>query len=304
MLKSLIQPLQLFIKGATGKDRHQKQQLAQQLISLQVAYDRLQESCGTLQDEHDTLQRNIEKLQRRYGKLQRDRDLLQRDRNELNALFNYADKENQGLDAEKDEMRSHIQKLEAEKAALHSKVVFLEHKLGLRAYEAGTDYTQPDAKVTPDSQLQNRPDRGPDREPLTAEPLAPTVIDTISTGLKDDLTADQDREFIVDLSEVSLALVGGHETTHREVAEELKKYGLKRCIHVPPHSRESNNRHQIRDKIGNCDLVVTITSYVDHSVSNCVKQLRDTQMLTGEVIRVHCHGKSGVVREVLQYFAT
>lgn len=298
MFKSLIQPLQLFIKGATGKDRYQKQQLAQQLISLQVAYDHLQENCGTLQDEQDVLQRNIEKLQKRYGKLQRDRDLLQRDRNELNALFNYADKENQGLDAEKGEMRSHIQKLEAEKAALHSKVVFLEHKLGLRAYESGADYTEPDAKVT-DSQLESRTD-----EPLTAEPLAPTAIEDISADLEAELTAEQDREFIVDLSEVSLALVGGHETTHREVAEELKKYGLKRCIHVPPHSRESNNRHQIKDKIGNCDLVVTITSYVDHSVSNCVKQLRDTQMLTGEVIRVHCHGKSGVVREVLQYFAT
>lgn len=298
MFKSLIQPLQLFIKGATGKDRYQKQQLAQQLISLQVAYDHLQESCGTLQDEQDVLQRNIEKLQKRYGKLQRDRNLLQRDRNELNALFNYADKENQGLDAEKGEMRSHIQKIEAEKAALHSKVVFLEHKLGLRAYESGADYTEPEAKVT-DSQLESRTD-----EPLTAEPLAPTAIKDISADLEADLTAEQDREFIVDLSEVSLALVGGHETTHREVAEELKKYGLKRCIHVPPHSRESNNRHQIKDKIGNCDLVVTITSYVDHSVSNCVKQLRDTQMLTGEVIRVHCHGKSGVVREVLQYFAT
>ena len=294
MFKSLIQPLQLFIKGATGKDRHQKQQLAQQLISLQVAYDRLQESCGTLQNEHDTLQRNIEKLQTRYSKLQRDRDFLQRDRNELNALFNYADKENKGLDAEKDEMRSHIQKLEAEKAALHSKVVFLEHKLGLRAYETGADSNQADAKAA-DSQL--------DSQLLTAEPLAPDAADVISANLE-PLSAEQDIEFTVDLSNISLALVGGHETTHREVAEELKKYGLKRCVHVPPHSRESNNRHQIRDKIGNCDLVVTITSYVDHSVSNCVKQLSDTQMLTGEVIRIHCHGKSGVVREVLQYFAT
>ncbi|MGB3297185.1 MAG: DUF2325 domain-containing protein [Phormidesmis sp.] len=284
MLKSLIQPLQLFIKGATGKDRHQKQQLAQQLISLQVAYDRLQESCGTLQQKHDTLQHSIEQLQKRYGSLQRDHGLLQRDRNELNTLFNYADKENKGLDAETSEMRSHIQKIEAEKAALHSKVVFLEHKLGLRAYE-------PD---TPDAQSESL------HSPLlTSKSTEPADL---SDG---DLEAELEAaEFIVDLSEVSLALVGGHETTHREVAEELKKYGLKRCIHVPPHSRESNNRHQIRDKIGNCDLVVTITSYVDHSVSNCVKQLRDTQMLTGEVIRVHCHGKSGVVREVLQYFAT
>ncbi|PZO58650.1 MAG: hypothetical protein DCF15_04845, partial [Phormidesmis priestleyi] len=107
----------------------------------------------------------------------------------------------------------------------------------------------------------------------------------------------------IDLSNVSLALIGGHETTHREVSEELKKYGLKRCIHIPPHSIVSNSRSQIKDKISNCDLIVTITSYVDHSVTQCVKQLKDTQMLTGEVIRVHCHGKSGVVREVLDHFS-
>ena len=58
-----------------------------------------------------------------------------------------------------------------------------------------------------------------------------------------------------------------------------------------------------RDKISNCDLIVTVTSHVDHSVSECVKQLKDAQVLAGECIRVSCHGKSGLVREVLNYFA-
>ena len=107
----------------------------------------------------------------------------------------------------------------------------------------------------------------------------------------------------IDLSNVSLALIGGHETTYRTVSEELRQYGLKHCVHVPPHSIASNSRHQIKDKISNCDLIITITSYVDHSVSKCVKQLKDAKMLAGECIRVSCHGKSGLVREVLEHFA-
>ena len=263
MFKSLIQPFQLFMKGATGKDRHQKQQLNQQLMRLQVAYDAIQESCGTLQHEHDALQKAQDQLQQRY-------DRLKRDRNDINALFNCADQENQELAAKALGMRSHLKRLQSDNAALESKIIYLEHKLGLQSYsnEATLEASNDELNLVLEDQRS---------------PEAPGLID---------------------LSNISLALVGGHETTHREVTEELKKYGLKRCIHVPPHSRESNSRHQIKDKIGRCDLVVTITSYVDHSVSNCVKQLKETSMLTGEVIKVHCHGKSGVVREVLQYFAT
>ena len=264
MFKSLLQPLQLFMKGATGKDRHQKQQLNQQLIRLQMAYEALQESFDTLQHQHDTLQRERDQLQQRY-------DRLQRDRNDINALFNCADQENRELDAKVLGMRSRIKHLKADNAALDSKIIYLEHKLGLQAYRDRTD----DNDAVFDAS-----------DVILEDVRSPAALD------------------LIDLSNISLALVGGHETTHREVTEELKKYGLKRCIHVPPHSRESNSRHQIKDKIGSCDLVVTITSYVDHSVSNCVKQLKETSMLTGEVIRVHCHGKSGVVREVLQYFST
>jgi hypothetical protein len=290
MFKSLVEQYKLFVKGATGKDRHQKHQLTQQLMRLQGAYDCLQEDCDTLKRKHDTLQRNLDQLQKKHSQLKGDR-------NELNALFNYADKENQALDAEIEEMRSHFQTreqtLEADNATLQSRVIYLEHKLGLRAY-ADDPANTPNSNAVSDPQQTKQP---AGRKQLATGPW-PQATD-LTTDFS-DLTL----QAIVDLSNVSLALVGGHETTHREVTEELKKYGLKRCIHIPPHSRESNSRHQIKDKIGNCDLIVTITSYIDHAVSNCVKQLQDTQMLTGEVIRVHCHGKSGVVREVLQYFSS
>ncbi|MEM6452022.1 MAG: DUF2325 domain-containing protein [Cyanobacteria bacterium P01_D01_bin.105] len=267
MLKSLIQPLQLFIKGATGKDRHLNQQLTQQLMRLEVAYDGLQKDYTALGQRYDSLKVKHSQLTAQYEQLKARYDQITGDQKDWNALLNYADKESKELSAEKGKLRSQLKRLESEKADLVGQVAVLEHKLGLREYDA--DYSV---------ELEPPGDSESDLSLMDNEP--------------------------VDLSDISLALVGGHETTHREVKEELKKYGLKRCIHVPPHSRESNSRHQIKDKISNCDLVVTITSYVDHSVVECVKKLKASQMLTGEVIRVHTHGKSSVVREVLDYFAT
>ncbi|MFK8183025.1 MAG: DUF2325 domain-containing protein [Phormidesmis sp.] len=255
MLKSLIQPFQLFIKGASGKDRQLNQQLTQQLMRLQDAYNGLQAEYVALGQSYDNLKAKHVQLKSRYDKLSSD----QRD---WNALLNYADSEAKELSTEKVQLRAQLKRLETEKTDLAGQVAVLEHKLGLREYSD-------------------------EFEPSEASELDLTLISNDS----------------VDLSNVSLALVGGHETTHREVRDELKKYGLKRCIHVPPHSRESNNRHQIKDKISNCDLVVTITSYVDHSVVECVKKLKASHVLAGDVIKVHTHGKSSVVREVLDYFA-
>lgn len=274
MFKSLMQPLQLFLKGASGKDRHKKQKLAQQLHALQVAYDRLQ--CD-LDNQSNAF------------------EALQRDRNELNTLFNCADQENKELTAKNKGLRSQLKKLEEDNQTLRSELIYRNQKDEISAYQNTSE------PLSAGSGLKGRDAKG------SAKGLEHLGNGTLENGKPrvglDNLASAGGIDDAVNLSEVSLALIGGHETTHREVSEELKKYGLKRCVHVPPHSIASNSRNQIKDKISQCDLIVTITSYVDHSVVRCVKQLRDTQMLAGEVIRVSCHGKSGVVREVLDYFA-
>ena len=248
MFKSLMQPFQLFLKGATGKDRHEKRQIAQQLVSIQVAYDRLQDTCDRLQKDHESLQEKY--------------DTLQRDRNDFKDLFYYADKENK-------EVRSQLQKLTRRNAMLVGKIAVLENQISLHAYQSNGSASLEDDSAEDD------------------------FIQQFQIGDFEQL----------DLSDVSVALIGGHETTHREVTEALRKYGLKRCVHIPPHSIASHSRSQIKNKISNCDLILTITTYVDHPVSHCVKQLKETQMLSGEVIRTSSKGKSGVVRDILQYFA-
>lgn len=284
MFKSLIQPLQLFLKGATGKDRHHSQQLTQQLMQLQVAYDGLQDERTSVEEDYSTLKAQHVQLQAKHSLLRRRHDDLIEDQQDWNALLNYADEEAKKLVSEKGKLRSQIKRLEAEKAGLIGRVAVLEHQLGLREY---SEEAIANHKIAKDLASESLATKDEDSEDLATEATDLTLIS----------------EGSVDLSSVSLALVGGHETTHRGVREELKKYGLKRCIHVPPHSRESNSLHQIKDKISNCDLIVTITSYVDHSVSKCVKQLKANQVLAGDVILVHTHGKSSVVREVLDYFA-
>ena len=249
MFKSLMQPFQLFLKGATGKDRHEKRQISQQLVSIQVAYDRLQDTCDRLQKDHESLQEKY--------------DALQRDRNDFKDLFYYADKENK-------EVRSQLQTFSRKNAMLIGKVAVLENQISLHAYQNNGGSSCLEGALAEDDAIQQ------------------FQVENFEQ---------------LDLSNVSVALVGGHETTHREVTEALRKYGLKRCVHIPPHSIASYSRSQIKDKISSCDLILTITTYIDHPVSQCVKQLKETHMLSGEVVRTSSKGKSGVVREILLYFA-
>jgi len=286
MFKSLMQPLQLLIKGVSGKDRQAKQQLSQQLFALQGACGRLQKECDRLQQDNEA-QRNAF-------------EVLQRDRNELDTLLSYADRENQDLSTHNKQLRSQLQQLEENNQLLRSKLIYLNQKADIRAYQ------QSDGQSDGQSGESLRAKDGQD-------PISFKILPTEKSRQKaarqkagefESTSRNADTHPLINLSQISLALIGGHETTYREVSEALKAYGLKRCIHVPPHSIASNSRNQIKDKISQCDLIVTITTYVDHSVVRCVKQLKEAQLLAGDVIRVSCHGKSGVVREVIAYFST
>ena len=272
MFKPVFQAVQMFLKGATGKDRQAKQNIADQLLAVQIAYDQLQQ-------QHSQLQQKCDRLSATNGDLQQRQTYLQK---ELDDFVNFADTDAKELAAENQDLQRRLRQSEDEKGQLQNvngtllgKIAYLNSQLDLRSYQEAEG-----------------------NEPIVRESIGADSETTVAIAASNSEFTD-----FVDLSNISLALIGGHETTYRKVTEELQQYGLKTCIHVPPHSIASNSRNQIKDKISHCDLVITITSYVDHSVSRCVKQLKDTQMLAGECIRVSCHGKSGLVREVLQYFA-
>lgn len=108
----------------------------------------------------------------------------------------------------------------------------------------------------------------------------------------------------VDLSKVSIALVGGHDNTRHHVIEKLQQaHGLKkRYLHELSHEHTSD-RGQVKEKIKNCDFVFVITGYVSHKLHDSVMQLRDKDALKGDVIRLDNHGTTGVLRDILTYVA-
>ncbi|MEM6596871.1 MAG: DUF2325 domain-containing protein [Cyanobacteria bacterium P01_C01_bin.69] len=288
MFKPVFQAVQMFLKGASGRDRHDKHQLSEHLLALQVAYDQQQQQQDALQKQNSRLQRECDRLQTAHSQVEKERDRLKNahkdlaqrlksNKVELEEYINIADIDTKSLEQENRELQNRLRQSEDEKetlqgtnVSLRCDLAVLKNQLNILNYQIADGALQTDV--------------------VTESSLLTTLSYDVNLGE-------------IDLSDVSLALVGGHETTYRKVTEELENYGLKTCVHVPPRSIASASRHKIKDKISNCDLIVTVTSHVDHSVSECVKQLKDAQVLAGECIRVSCHGKSGLVREVLNYFA-
>ena len=105
-----------------------------------------------------------------------------------------------------------------------------------------------------------------------------------------------------DLSGFRLALVGGHPTTRRGVIEELRlNYGLKHFVEIPRMSEANTSRNRVKSKIHRCTLVVLITGYMSHRLTEIVFSLKDAGALAGDVLQLNCKGKSGVLRGILEH---
>ncbi|MBE9064833.1 hypothetical protein [cf. Phormidesmis sp. LEGE 11477] len=114
-------------------------------------------------------------------------------------------------------------------------------------------------------------------------------------------TAADTGESEPNLSNLVLGIVGGHEATRREVIHELtEKYGLRRCAEVPPTWEGRHQKRVVRQKLEHCDLIVIITGYMNHSLTQAVFALKESGALRGEVELLNFRGKSGVVREILR----
>lgn len=132
----------------------------------------------------------------------------------------------------------------------------------------------------------------------SAEPWQPeTAVDKDNISTTAELTE-------VDLSEIRLALVGGHATTRRAVIQALtEQHELQHWIEIAPFSESSLGSNKLKAKIQRCDLIVIITGYMNHSLTHAVYRLKEKGALQGEVILLNNRGKSGVVREIMRYFA-
>ena len=62
MLKPVVHAVQLFLKGATGKDRIANQHLSEQLLKVQIAYDQIQHQYAALQTDYDAVKAECDRL--------------------------------------------------------------------------------------------------------------------------------------------------------------------------------------------------------------------------------------------------
>lgn len=117
-------------------------------------------------------------------------------------------------------------------------------------------------------------------------------------------TSHSYRQRTIDLSPYRIALVGGHQKTCAAVIRELcTKHGLQQYAQVAPHTEEAISRKSVQAKIQHCDLVVIITPYMGHDLSGIVCSLHQDGALRGEILRLNCSGKSGIIREILNYYS-
>jgi len=103
-----------------------------------------------------------------------------------------------------------------------------------------------------------------------------------------------------DLSLIVLGLVGGHPTTRRSVIKELTTdYGLKHWVTIPPLGEASIRKGKLKKKLSRCTLIVIIADYMSHPLARAIYTLQASGALNGEVVLLNCHGKSGVLRDIL-----
>gem|GEM_PF-2287921 len=104
----------------------------------------------------------------------------------------------------------------------------------------------------------------------------------------------------VSLATLRLTIIGGHVAMRREVERELREhYYLDDYLEVPPSTEAHVDHNVVRDRVVERDLVVVVTSYSGHDLTNHVRTLQQVGTITGRIIWPRCRGKSGVIREIL-----
>ncbi|MFB2937394.1 hypothetical protein ACE1B6_19275 [Aerosakkonemataceae cyanobacterium BLCC-F154] len=109
----------------------------------------------------------------------------------------------------------------------------------------------------------------------------------------------------IDLSGIRLALVGGHENTRFAVLSKLKnRYGLQEYVQIDSSRRRYLNHGCLKAKLSNCDLIVLITGFMGHSLSDAVMSLKNSGALKGDVLKLttQSNATSSVLREIVNYF--
>ena len=194
----------------------------------------------------------------------------------------------QYTDGELQKSKQETERILQERDELQLQVLILEEELSALVTQSSADSTDSiDSTDSTDSTIV---------EPMEIDREVSQTISSLQASASPIIAAS------LDLSELRLALVGGHPTTRRGVIQELQNhYGLKHFVEIPRMNEANTTRNRVKSKIYRCNLVVLITGYMSHRLTEIVFSLKDAGALAGEVLQLNCKGKSGVLRGILDH---
>lgn len=128
-------------------------------------------------------------------------------------------------------------------------------------------------------------------------------LDAINRSQAQPVLSPSDPPSTIDLAKWKISFVGGHEATRRTVIQTLQaEYGLNYTpVEIPSHREVSTSQKQLHQKLADCDLIVSIVRYSNHSLTKSLKQLKDRGSLRGTILSTNSRGATGVVREILTF---
>ncbi|WP_204154645.1 hypothetical protein [Leptolyngbya sp. CCY15150] len=235
---------------------------------LLVECDRLTQECDRLRQDAREFEQYAEHADTENHRLRQDNQQLR----QTQEFEQYADDENQHLRQDNEQLRQECDRLTSDYNDLQLQA--LEQEEQIESLKALLTYYEANLAHTPVPATESETDPASD----------PPVLD---------------------LSAYSVALVGGHSNTRQGVIQTLSdSYGLKvkNCVEIPPFTEVSTSSSKVKAKISRCDLIVIITGYMGHGLTKIVQDLNSAGALAGEILMLDCRGKSGVVREIVNYF--
>ena len=331
MLEFIIQPLHIFLNGVIGKDRKAKKTLAKRLSEERAAYNRLHR-------ENKLLNRQYKEavVERDRSTVECDRLIHQQNRlsaqcSQLQASFNQSKqacvqleqtlrRQQQASKAQLAIISQEKKDLISEKEQLYSALNALEHEVK-NLERNNADYVgiaSDDAKKYA-AELKRERDTVSrllrERGSLKAK-LETCLYQQPSEGCANDVAVNDDETALndtlpealssLDLSDVSVAIVGGHDNLHSYVTTKFQKdNGIrKNKIRTLSDDHSSSDLGHVKEKIQGCDFIFVITEYISHKLSRSVMELKKKGSLSGEVVRLDKTGTTAVIKSILSHIAS
>ncbi len=118
-----------------------------------------------------------------------------------------------------------------------------------------------------------------------------------------DLAISLHKNKAIDLSSLSVVIVGGEASIRRKTIEELSAvYSIREFREIPPTSERASNEKSVRQTIENCDLIFIVIEYIGHDLTRIIRGLDKKGALKGKVIYLRNKGESGITRGISGHF--